>query len=196
MKTKTLSRLFAVLVSVVMLAGVSSCNKEIKKGAAERPLNFNVVDVTPNYSADEVQYDVTVFFTKQVEDEDAIKIFDPEFAEKYAVTSTYLGNRKYEFQVNNVKRGPNYKIIDMVLDGKSIKSDSKATRQLAVYGKDVFKVIDCVVAKENSSATLIFSQQIQQRNIDGFISVTPEMGYRTEIVGNKIVIYKTESEME
>ena len=195
MKTKTLSRLFAVIVSVVMLAGVSSCNKEIKKGAAERPLNFNVVDVTPNYSADEVQYDVTVFFTKPVEDEDAIKIFDPEFAEKYAVTSTYLGNRKYEFQVNNVKRGPNYKIIDMVLDGKSIKSDSKATRQLAVYGKDVFKVIDCVVAKENSSATLIFSQQIQQRNIDGFISVTPEMGYRTEIVGNKIVIYFDKSNL-
>ena len=195
MNTKTLSRLFAIFASVVMLAGLSSCNKEIKKGAAERPLNFNVVDVTPNYSADEVQYDVTVFFTKPVEDEDAIKIFDPEFVEKYNVTSTYLGNRKYEFQVINVKRGPKLKVIDMVLDGKPIKSESKATRELSVYGKDVFQIIDCVVAKENSTATLIFSQQIQQRNLDGFISVTPEMGYRTEIVGNKIVIYFDKSNL-
>ncbi|MCR4847461.1 MAG: hypothetical protein K5920_01235 [Bacteroidales bacterium] len=195
MKTRILPRLLALVISVVMLAGVSSCNKETKKGVAERPLNFNVVDVVPNYSADEVQYDVTVFFTKPIEDEEAIKIFDPEFVNQYSVTSSYLGNRKYEYQINSVKRGSGYKVIDMVLDGKPIKSDSKTTRQLSVYGKDVFKVIDCVVAKENSSATLIFSQQLQQRNIDGFISVTPEMGYRTEIVGNKIVIYFDKSNL-
>ena len=195
MKTRNLPRLLALVISVLMLAGMSSCNKELKKGSAERPLNFNVVDVVPNYSADEVQYDVTVFFTKPIEDEEAIKIFDPEFVNQYAVTSTYLGNRKYEYQINSVKRGSNFKVIDMVLDGKPIKSDSKTTRQLSVYGKDVFKVIDCVVAKENSSATLIFSQQIQQRNIDGFISVTPEMGYRTEIVGNKIVFYFDKSNL-
>ena len=98
MKTRILPRLLALVISVVMLAGVSSCNKETKKGVAERPLNFNVVDVVPNYSADEVQYDVTVFFTKPIEDEEAIKIFDPEFVEKYSVTPTYLGNRKYEYQ--------------------------------------------------------------------------------------------------
>ena len=195
MKTKSLSRLLILFVSFVMLAGLSSCNKEVKKGAAERPLNFNVVDIVPNYSSDEVQYDVTVFFTKPIADEDAIKIFDPDFVTKYNVTSTYMGNRKYLYQVNNIKRGPKQKVVDLVLDGKSIDSKSKTTCQLPVCDKGTFQIVDCVVAKENSSATLIFSQQLQQRNIDGFFSVTPEMGYRTEIVGNKIVIYFDKSNL-
>ena len=195
MKTKSPSRLLMLFVSLVMLAGLSSCNKEVKKGAAERPLNFNVVDLVPNYFADEVQYDVTVFFTKPIADEDAIKIFDPDFVNKYNVTSTYMGNRKYVYQVNNIKRGPKSKVVDLVLDGKPINSKSKATCQLPICDKGTFQIVDCVVAKENSSATLIFSQQLQQRNIDGFFSVTPEMGYRTEIVGNKIVIYFDKSNL-
>ena len=189
MKTKSLSRLLTFFVAVALLAGFYSCDNGKDKGMADRPLNFNVTDIVPNYSADEVQFDVTVFFTKPVEDEEAIKIFNPEFVSQYNVTGNYLGNRKYGFQINNVKRGSNFKVIDLVLDGKPIKSKTKTTHQLSVYGKDVFKIADCIVAKENSSATLIFTQQLQQRNIDGFISVSPEMGYRTEIVGNKIVIY-------
>ena len=156
---------------------------------------FNVVDVEPNYSADEVRYDVTVFFTKPIEDEEAVKIFDPDFATKHNITTSYLGNRRFEFQVNNIKRGTKHQVFDMVLDGKPIKSESKTTSALPVYAKGVFTVAECYVAKENSSATLYFTQQLQQRNLDGFISVEPEMGYRTEIVDNKIVIYFDKSNL-
>ena len=194
MKRKSFSRLLTMFVAVALLAGISSCDNE-KKGIAERPLNFNVIDVVPTYTADEVQYDVTVFFTKPVEEEDAIKIFDPEFVTKHNVTANYQGNRKFDFTINNLKRESNYQVVDMVLDGKPIDSKSKTTRQLPVYANGVFQIADCVVAKENSSATLIFTQQLQQRNIDGFISVTPEMGYRSEIVGNKLVIYFDKSNL-
>ena len=183
------------LVGIVMLAGLSSCDKSAKKNTAERPLMFNVVDIVPNYTADEVRYDVTVFFTKPIEDEEAIKIFNPDFATAHAVTTSYLGNRKFEFQVNNVERGTKHKVLDLILDGKAIKSASKSTNTLPVFPKDVFTVVDCAVAKENSSATLIFTQQLQQSNLDGFISVEPDMGYRTEIIDNKIVIYFDKSKL-
>ena len=189
MKRKSLSRLLTLFAAVVLFAGLPSCDKGKTKGMADRPLNFNVIEVVPSYSADEVRYDVTVFFTKPVNDEDAIKIFDPNFVSKYGVTSTNLGNRKFEFQVNNVKRESDYTTIDMVLDGKPIKSKSKTTCQLPVYGKDVFQIAECSVSKENGSATLIFTQQLQHRNIDGFLEVSPKMSYRTEIFGNKIVVY-------
>ena len=184
-----------LFVGIVMLVVLPSCNNGSKKGAAERPLNFDVVDIVPNYTADEVQFDVTVFFTKPVDEADAIKIFSPDFVSQYGVTSTPLGNRRFEFQVNNVKRAMKNRVVDMVLDGSSIKSKSKITKQLTVYEKDVFKIVDCVVAKENSSATLIFTQQLQQRNIEGFLTVSPEMGYRTEIVGNKIVVFFDKSNL-
>ena len=151
--------------------------------------NFSLIDVEPTYSADEVQYNAKVFFTMPLEDEDALKIFSSDFVKQYGVTPSYLGDRKYNFQINNIKRGSSDATIEMVLDGKPLKSKSKVTRTLDVCAKDVFKAVDLKVDKEHSSATLIFSQPLKQHNIDGFLSLKPEMGYRSEIVDNKIVLY-------
>ena len=195
MKAVKTNRILVLAMAVLLLGACSSCSKEAKKSAQERAQNFSVIDVVPNYTADEVQYDVQVFFTQPIEEEEALKIFEADFLEKYGVTFNYLGNRRYNFQVNNVKRGNTDKTITMVLDGKAIKSSSKATRELLVSAKDTFRAIDIKVDKENSSATVIFTQPLKQSNIEGFVSVTPEMGYRTEIVGNKIVFYFDKSHL-
>ena len=183
-------------MGVLLLGLVTSCSKGGGKATSrEQVQNFSVIDVTPNYEADQVQYEVKVFFTQPVEEEEALKIFDPEFVKQYEVTPSYLGNRRYNFEINNLKRGRTDTTVEMVLDGKPLKSKSKASRDLLVCSKDTFKAIDIKVDKENSTATLIFSQPLKQRNIDGFVSVTPEMGYRTEIVGNKIVFYLDKSNL-
>ena len=120
MKTRILPRLLALVISVLMLAGMSSCNKELKKGSAERPLNFNVVDVVPNYSADEVQYDVTVFFTKPIEDEEAIKIFKPyqindelvAIANPNCIVMHCLPAHRGQEITNEVMEGPHSVVFD------------------------------------------------------------------------------------
>ena len=183
------TRTLMVAIGLLLMGVFAACTDGGKTQLKEQPLNFSVIDVEPNYTADEVQFDVKVFFTQPIGDEMALKIFDADFASQYGVTATYIGDRRYLFQVNNIKRGKFDSNVEMVLDGKPLKSKSKATRELAVCAKDTFKAIDIKVDKENSSATLIFSQPLKQRNIDGFVSVTPQMGYRTEIVGNKIVFY-------
>ena len=183
-------------MGVLLLGAITSCSKGGGKATSrEQVQNFSVIDVTPNYEADQVQYEVKVFFTQPVEEEEALKIFDPEFVKQYEVTPSYLGNRRYNFEINNIKRGRTDTSVEMVLDGKPLKSKSKATRDLQVCSKDTFEAIEIKVDKENSTATLIFSQPLKQRNIDGFVSVTPEMGYRTEIVGNKIVFYLDKSNL-
>lgn len=189
-----ITRILAIAFGVLLLGAVS-CTHDGKKPAHEQPLNFSVIDVEPNYTADEVQFDVTVFFTQPLEEEKAVKIFDSDFAKKYGVTTTYIGDRRYKFQVNNVTRGKFDSEIEMELDGKPLKSKSKVTRVLPVCAKNTFKAIDIKVDKENSAATLIFSQPLKQRNIDGFVAVTPQMGYRTEIVGNKITFYFDKSKL-
>ena len=191
-----MNRFLMLAMGVLLLGLVTSCSKGGGKATSrEQVQNFSVIDVTPNYEADQVQYEVKVFFTQPVEEEEALKIFDPEFVKQYEVTPSYLGNRRYNFEINNLKRGRTDTTVEMVLDGKPLKSNSKASRDLLVCSKDTFKAIDIKVDKENSTATLIFSQPLKQRNIDGFVSVTPEMGYRTEIVGNKIVFYLDKSNL-
>ena len=186
-----------MLFTGLLLLGIfASCGKGGHgKAQQEQALSFSVIDVEPSYTADEAQFDVKVFFTKPLEEEDALKIFSPDFVNKYGVTANYLGDRRFNFQVNNIKRGNSDETIEMVLDGKPLKSKSKATRELEVCSKNKFKAIDIKVDKENSSATVIFSQPIKQRNIDGYVTVKPQMGYRTEIVGNKIVFYLDKSKL-
>ena len=191
-----INRFLMLAMGVLLLGAITSCSKGGGKATSrEQVQNFSVIDVTPKYEADQVQYEVKVFFTQPVEEEEALKIFDPEFVKQYEVTPSYLGNRRYNFEINNIKRGRTDTSVEMVLDGKPLKSKSKATRDLQVCSKDTFEAIEIKVDKENSTATLIFSQPLKQRNIDGFVSVTPEMGYRTEIVGNKIVFYLDKSNL-
>ena len=184
-------------MGIVAFLALGSCNKDHSgtKGPQEPTQNFCLVDIDPNYTADEVTFDVKVFFTMPISDEDAMKIFDADFVKQYNVTTTYLGDRRYNFQLNNIARKNSDTNIEMKLDGKPLKSKSKATRNLYVCAKNEFKAIDVKVDKENSAATVIFSQPLKQRNIEGYVSVYPQMGYRSEIVGNKLVFYFDKSNL-
>ena len=189
MKTLKLPRVFVLFMGVLLLGALASCNQENQQAAKGQVQNFNLIDVEPNYTADQVQYDVKVFFTQPIDEEEALKIFPSDFVKKYEVSSTYLGDRRYSFQLNNIKRGNADATIEMVLDGKPLKSKSKVSRDLQVLAKNEFKAVDVKVDKENNAATVFFSQPVKQTNIDGFVEVKPQMGFRTEIVGNKIVFY-------
>lgn len=193
MKTLKLPRIFVLFMGVVLLCMMASCTKGGKQGSQGPVQNFSLIDVEPNYTADQVQFDVKVFFTQPVEEEEALKIFDPDFVKQYEVTANYLGDRRYNFSLNNIKRGNATTKIEMVLDGKPLKSKSKVSKELTVYAKSKFEAVDIKVDKENCVATVFFTQPIKQTNIDGFVDVTPQMGFRTEIVGNKIVFYLDKS---
>ncbi|MBO4328213.1 MAG: hypothetical protein J5831_02245 [Bacteroidales bacterium] len=186
---------FLLVTGLCALAFLVSCHSGGKKTAQQQVQNFSLIDVLPEYTADEVQYDLRVFFTKPVESEEAVKIFGKDFVKEYGVAPVYLGDRKYSFQVGPVKRGTRDKEITVQLDGKPLQSKSKAECILSVVAKDQFEAVDLKVDKENAMATLYFTQPLQQRNIDGFVTLQPEMGYRSEIVGNKIVFYFDKSSL-
>ena len=197
---------FLMLAMGIMMLCFGSCkndepkqetktNKSTKK-AVESPVAqrekiqlFSVYDVEPSFTEDKAQYDVKVFFTQAVSEEDAVKIFDPAFVSKYEVTTTDLGEHKFNFQLNNIHRKDKETELAVELNGTPIDSKSQISKTLTIPGKDVFKLMDYKVDKSNGSVTVYFTQPLKQRNIDGFISVEPEMGYRSELVGNKMVLY-------
>lgn len=189
MKNRKVSSILMLFAGMFLLLAFNACNKGGKKAVQQQVQNFSLIDVEPLYASDEVQYNVKVFFTMPIEEADALKIFEPQFVEKYGVTANYLGERKYNFHIMNMARGSDDTQVEMVLDGKPLKSKSKVTKTLDVFAKGAFKVVDHWVDKEHRSVTVFFSQPLQQRNIDGFVSVEPDMPYRSEIVDNKLVLY-------
>jgi hypothetical protein len=196
MKTTKTTRFVMLAVSIMLLGFLGSCNKSgdtgtglTKEAQKELAQVFSVYDVEPTFTQDEAWFDVKVFFTQPINDDDALKIFESSFVNKYNVTATYLGDRKYNFQVNNIKRKDKDTEIEIDLNGKPIQSKTQITKTITVPAEGVFKLVDYRVDKANSIVTLYFSQPLKQRNIDGFISLSPSMGYRSELVDNKLVLY-------
>ncbi len=183
-----------LVMGIMLLCGLNSCDKNkgnvaTPEAQKEMAQVFTVYDVEPTFTQTDAQYDVKVFFTQPVSDEDAVKIFESSFVNKYDVTTSYLGDRKYNFQLANIQRKDKDTEIKMELDGKPLQSKTKLTKTLNVPAQGVFKLLDHKVDKANGIATLFFTQPLKQRNIDGFLSIQPNMGYRTEIVDNKLVIF-------
>lgn len=181
------------LVAMTLLLGIASSCQKGTKTPQERSQVFSIIEASPTYSSDEVQYDVQVFFTLPINAQEALKVFDKSFVERYQVTASSFGGNRFNFNLSNIQRGNAYTTIDMVLDGKAINSPTKIQKSLLVCAKGEFKVVDLKVDKGDNTATLVFSQPIKQCNIDGFVTLEPEMSYRSEIVENKIVLYLDKS---
>ena len=141
MKTAKVTGILTLFVGMLLLSTISSCNKGPVKGRQQQVQNFSLIEVEPQYTADEVQYDVKVFFTMPLEEEEALKVFSPDFVSKYNVTANYLGDRKYNYHLSNMKRGGRDSSVEMVLDGKPLNSKSKVTHSLNVCAKNVFAVV-------------------------------------------------------
>ena len=207
MKTTKLNRFVMLVIGIMLLCPLNSCNKGDNNGTpgaktttsdeAKREIAqvFNIYDVESSFTEEKAQYDIKVFFSQALSEEDAVKIFDPSFVSKYEVTTTDLGDRKFNFQLNDIQRKDKEFEIKVELDGKPINSKTTITKSLTVPAKDVFKFMSYKVDKADGIVTVFFSQPLKQRNIDGFISVKPNMGYRSELVDSKMVLYFDKSSL-
>ena len=198
MKNTQFSRIVMLVLGFTLIFSCNSCNKKksADAGSKEGPKQvFTIYDVEPTFTADGAQYDVKVFFSQPIDDEEAVKIFDPAIVSQYGITTTFLGDRKFNFQLNNIQRASRDSEIRLELDGNPIQSQTKLTKTLTVPAEGVFKLMDYKVDKASSVVTLYFSQPLKQRNIDGFITVEPAMGYRSELVENRLVLYFDKSNL-
>ena len=166
-------------------------------GFGVRHQNFSLVSVIPNYgSDDEVTFNLRVAFSNPVDSEQALSIFENGFKNKYDLSATALGNNLFDIQVNNVKRGNSESNIQLVMNGKSLNCNTVIERQLTVCAKGDFKPVQFEVEKGASHAALYFSQILKpNQNLDGFVTFSPQIGYRADIKDNKIDFYFDKSSL-
>lgn len=160
-------------------------------GFAVRRQNISLVSVTPNYGpSDEVSFVLRVAFSNPVDANEALSVLDDGFVKQYGVTANALGNNMFDIHVNNVKRGDKETSIKLVMNGKALDCNTVIERQLAVMAKGDFKPVQFDVEKGAGQASLYFSQPLKaNQNLDGFVTFSPQIGYRADIKDNKIDFY-------
>lgn len=160
-------------------------------GFGVRRQNISLVAVIPNYGPnDALSFNLRVAFSNPINNDEALSIFESSFVSKYGVTATALGNNLFDVQVNNVQRGDKETNIELVMNGKALDCNTVIKRQLTVAAKGDFKPVQIEVEKGAGHVALYFSEPLKpNQNLDGFVTFSPQIGYRADIKDNKLDFY-------
>ncbi len=159
-------------------------------GFGVRHQNFSLISVIPNYSSDDVNFNLRVAFSNPVDADQALSVFEKSFVNEYGLTANALGNNLFDIQMNNVKRGDRRSSIQVVMNGKPLGCNTLIEHQIEVFAKGDFIPVQFDVEKGAGHAALYFSEPLKSsQNLDGFVTFTPQIGYRADIKDNKIDFY-------
>ena len=110
-------------------------------GFGVRRQNFSIALLEPLYkSAEKMDCNVRVAFANAIGNDDAARIFEQSFRDRYHVETNFVGGNTYDFFIQDIDRGSSEKGLEINLDGKPVKSEAKIKRALTVAAKGVFEV--------------------------------------------------------
>ena len=186
-----------MIVCMLLIVFLTGCDKNNQTNNARRQ-SFNVTNVYPICEAEEtMDYQVFVIFAMPVKEEDAIKIFDDAVIKKCEMTAEPVDENLHKYTLRYIPRKAADYDIDVILNGKSIGSDSKANIKLNVYAKDKFAPVSLDVEKSSGQATIFFSKPLKQgQNFNGLITFSEKkLAGKYDIKDNRIIIYFDKSSL-
>lgn len=168
-----------------------SSDERLEFAFGVRRQNITLVSAVPVCESKDVMgYQLSLAFSNDLEMEEAMSVFGEEFKAKYNPEMTDAGNGFFDVKISGLKRGESESKIQLVLDGTPLDCKTKIVRDLAVYAQNDFSAIRFDVEKGAGRATLYFTQPLKaSQNLDGFVKFDPEIGYRYDIKGNKVIFY-------
>ena len=173
-------------------------SESLEFGFGVRRQTFSLAAVDPVCEANDVMgYHLFVAFATPIEAEDAVKIFDETTRSQYQIETNYLGNNLYDFTLQSMQRKDTDYQVEVVLNGKSVGSESSIKRSLTVYAKNKFIPISFEVENASGHAMLFFSQPLKAgQNLNGLVAFDQDkLGYKSDIQGNKIDFYFDKSSL-
>lgn len=172
-------------------------DQNLEFGFAVRRQNFSLVAQQPLCVSNEtMNYNLRVAFAVPVDQDEAVNLFDESFRRQHPVEMTYVGNNVYDFEIQDFERKSQDYTVHIVLDGKAVDAKATMERDLVIYAKDTFVPLNFDVDRSSDHATLFFSQPLKEdQNLNGFISVPMNLGYKADIKGNRIEFYFDKSNL-
>ena len=172
--------------------------EKLEFGFCVRRQAFSLVVVEPLCNDDKtMDYNFIVAFATNIEQEDAVKIFDNEIINNYNLNTKYLGNNAYSFRFKSLERKDADYDIAITMNGKNIGSESSIKRNITVYAKDKFVPVNFEVENSTGQAVLYFSQPLKKgQNLNGLVTFDEQrLAYKSNIQDNCIIFYFDKSNL-
>jgi hypothetical protein len=167
-------------------------------GFGVRRQNFSLAAVEPVCTLkDAMGYRLRVAFATPIEPEDAEKVFEDGFRSKYKMTTSYLGNNLYEFEVEGMSRKNEDYQVALNMSGANLNSTTQIKRDLTVYAKDKFVPVAFDLDNTSGHGTLFFSQPLKSgQNLNGLVTFDQsKLAYKSDIKENRIDFYFDKSNL-
>jgi len=165
-------------------------------GFAVRRQNYSLVDAYPVCSEEgKMDYSLIVAFVNPVDD-DVTEMVDASTRRNYNVTAASLGGRLFDIRVQGITRKDAEWTLKVTLDGAKLEAGKAMTCELPIYAKDDFRPVKFEVDNSAGQGVLYFSQPLKQdQNLNGFIDFNRKLGYRSDIVDNKVSFFFDKSSL-
>ena len=104
---------------------------------------------------------------------------------------SFKNGRNFEFKIDSIQRLVDDSKLDVVWNGKHIKSESKGENEILIPGKNNFKVVSIEVKKNTEQYISInFSDALKkQQNFNGLVTVQNVRKPRFVVNGNELKVF-------
>ncbi len=177
--------------ATVDLSQIINYDGILEFGFGFRSQDFTMEKIEPIYSsAETADFDVTIRFANPINEEEAMKLIDGDFAKNHSVRAHAIDGKTYTYHISGMTRNGERYEENVNMNGSKIGATDKIVR-LFVAPKDLFAVDNFYHDKKHNSVSVYFTQPLSpNQNLAGYLAVEPESTtYKTEINNNKLVIY-------
>lgn len=176
--------------ATVDLSEVLDYKGTLEFGFGFRNQDFSLINIEPIYGNDEnVEFNVSILFVNPIDEENAMKLFDGDFAKNHDVTATAVNGKNYIYHISNMVRANEEYEENVNMNGSKIGSTDKVLK-LNVAPKGVFIIDSWYQDKKNNALDIYFTRPINpNQNLMGYLTVKPEKSFKTEINDNKLTVY-------
>ncbi len=178
--------------ATVDLSKIIEYDGTLEFGFGFRSQDFTLLMNEPIYTDDEntAAFDVKVGFVNPISEEDAMKLFDPDFVTKHEVVASAVNGKTYVFHIGNMKRTTEGYSENVNMNGSKIGSTDKILN-LDVAPKNSFYIASWNQDQNNpNNVNIYFSRPLNpNQNLMGYLTTSPAKSFKTEINGNKLTLY-------
>lgn len=182
-------------IATVDLSKIINYDNSMEFGFGFRGQEYNLVNVEPIYTdEDNAAFDVKMQFVNAISEDDAMKLFDADFAKKHNVKASAVSNKIMIFHIENMTRTSERYTERVNINGSKIGSVDKVL-PLDVAKKGVFSIASWYQDPKNNSIEVYFTRQLNpNQNLMGYLTTSPVKSFKTEIKDNKLTVYFDQSD--
>ena len=173
------------------LVDLTETTKNFRFAFAIRPLNFSIFKTAYHTTdATSCSYRIDISFSNHINPDEALKLMNDDFRNKYNVSARQLPGNKVQININDIARSNNEGEITVEFNGNNIGVDKKLSLPLTIPAANEFKVVSHHLDVDEKKLEVYYSNVLKQnQSLDGPIVFNPSVPFKSAVSGNVLTVY-------